>query len=131
MERRQRLLLDKGTLEKRLDTLSAGDKLVGEEIAQFCELTRSLNKAFKSASNARKRQILSDVTANRAVDGKYVSMELQTPYRELFYTRQLAACGDERNTVRTFSYPDQPRDLDSLLIFLVSYFATRPSRSVN
>jgi site-specific DNA recombinase len=102
-ERKVRLLSEQMLLEERLDSVRSGTDRSAHQISKILELGASLYSAYISALDPEKRDLLTNATSNRVLEGKTLSITLKSPFAEMA-NRAKTSCGaPHRDELRTLA----------------------------
>jgi DNA invertase Pin-like site-specific DNA recombinase len=115
-ERKVRLLSEQATLEEQLHSLRSGTGRSANHIERLLELAGSLHSAYISALDDDKRDLLTEVTSNRALHGKNLAVTLKSPFAEMAKRADVSSGAP---------YRYEPRTLASKMIERASSIATQ------
>jgi hypothetical protein len=101
--RRAALILEDARLKEQMAALLDGQANSTEDALQLFELIKTLYFGYKFGDPEEKRDMVVRTTSNRAVNGRNLTFELKSPFREVA-NRSKYACGDpNRSDVRTIA----------------------------
>lgn len=99
--RKEKLLQEQVQLDEAKRMQSRDARHQAEELRVYLELARTALLSYELGSVEEKRDLLREVTSNWCVDGKKVSVELRSPYREIAARNEILFCGEQRTVPRT------------------------------
>lgn len=120
-QRKATLLLEKKSLEEKLDGIKTNTNFVIDELSKFLELAGNAYVSYKMGFFEEKRDFLKITTSNRLVEGKNIELKLKFPFQEVENRRFFINGTPERDIPRT-DY------LDALFDKLYEYFKKRAEK---
>lgn len=123
-QRKATLLLEKKSLEEKVNGIKAKTGTIIDELSNFLELAGNAYVSYKMGFHEEKRDFLKIVTSNWLVEGKNIELKLKFPFQEVENRHFLTYGTPERDRPRTYY-------LDVLFDRLYEHFkkqAERPAR---
>jgi hypothetical protein len=102
-DRKARLLSEQAALEEQLNSLRPGTGRSANLIEKILELATSLHSAYISASPTEKRDLLTEVTSNRVLQGKTLAFTLKSPFAEMAERSKNSYGAPYRDGLRTLA----------------------------
>lgn len=100
-QRKAVLLIEKKSLEEKLDEIKTKTGIIVDELSKFLELAGSAYVSYKMGFTEEKRDFLKIATSNRLVDEKNIELKLKFPFQELENRRFYTYGSPERDRPRT------------------------------
>jgi len=124
--RKTSLVLEEANLMEKLKGLEAGCEQILARIEKILERAKSASGAYKTATREEKRDFVKDLTSNREVNGKNVTVVLKNAH-QLIANRALLSTGVlNRGIPRTWT-----RVLNNLLALLAQSSEYEPASAVD
>ncbi len=111
--RKNKLLMEQKEIEEKLVDLIASNQSIPDRLAEFLELADSAYLQYYFALPEEKRDMVKNITSNRTVEGKKLSITLSSPFSEV---------ANRFQNSNGAPYRDIPRTWDTLLAHLVEIF---------
>jgi hypothetical protein len=101
-ERRAALLVERQALHERRATLDAEERSVPDRLREFLELAGRARTLFEMGTAEEKRELVKIATSNREFTGKYVAVELLSPFWAIANRTKTPNGGPQRDIPRTW-----------------------------
>lgn len=82
-EKKLSLLMERKGLEEERERIAHGEQALVDRLLEYLELLETLPLSYKMANSIEKRKLVKTVTSNFCGDGKNITIELKSPFREI------------------------------------------------
>jgi site-specific DNA recombinase len=101
LQRKESVLNELKQIEEEMNELEADEDVFEIKVTEKLELLNSLYQSYKMATVDKKRELIEKISSNRIIDGKNVSIELKSPFKELSEFLKMTYGGPYRTSCRS------------------------------